>query len=74
MKAKFESLALERQILEQGTPATYCPDSNRIERVWQDFHANVTRNHRCKTMSHLLSNARRYLESYQWRRVCGAAR
>src|SRR6185312_7567813 len=24
----------------------YCPDANRIERVWQDLHANVTRNHR----------------------------
>lgn len=46
----------------------YCPDANRIERVWQDFHANVTRNHRCKSMTHLLSNARRYLESYRWRR------
>ena len=49
----------------------YCPDANRIERVWQDFHANVTRNHRCKTMNHLLANARRYLDSYRWRR--GAA-
>ena len=47
----------------------YCPDANRIERVWQDFHANVTRNHRCKTMNHLLSNARRYLENYRWRRA-----
>lgn len=47
----------------------YCPDANRIERVWQDFHANVTRNHRCKTMNHLLANARRYLDSYQWRRA-----
>lgn len=46
----------------------YCPDANRIERVWQDFHANVTRNHRCKTMRHLLANARRYLDSYRWRR------
>lgn len=46
----------------------YCPDANRIERVWQDFHANVTRNHRCKTMNHLLSNARRYLDGYRWRR------
>ena len=46
----------------------YCPDANRIERVWQDFHANVTRNHRCKTMNHLLANARRYLDSYQSRR------
>jgi transposase len=24
----------------------YCPDDNRIERVWQDLHANVTQNHR----------------------------
>lgn len=46
----------------------YCPDANRIERVWQDFHANVTRNHRCKTMNHLLANARQYLNSYRWRR------
>jgi len=46
----------------------YCPDANRIERVWQDFHANVTRNHRCKTMPQLLANARRYLDGYRWRR------
>ena len=51
----------------------YCPDANRIERVWQDFHANVTRTHRCKTMNHLLANARRNLESYRWRRVAGAS-
>jgi transposase len=24
----------------------YCPDENKIERVWLDLHANVTRNHR----------------------------
>jgi len=24
----------------------YCPQENRIERVWLDLHANVTRNHR----------------------------
>jgi transposase len=46
----------------------YCPDANRIERVWQDLHANVTRNHRCKTMKHLLTNARRYLDAYVWSR------
>jgi transposase len=51
----------------------YCPDANRIERVWQDLHANVTRNHRCKTMNHLLANARRYLIAYVWRRVTGIA-
>ena len=49
----------------------YCPDANRIERVWQDLHANVTRNHRCKTMNLLLANARRYLTNYIWRRVTG---
>jgi transposase len=48
---------------------TYCPDANRIERVWQDLHANVTRNHRCKTMERLLGNARRYLDGYVWKRV-----
>jgi len=25
----------------------YCPDYNRIERVWQDLHSHVTRNHQC---------------------------
>ena len=49
----------------------YCPDANRIERVWQDLHANVTRNHRCKTMNQLLANARRYLTAYVWRRATG---
>jgi transposase len=51
----------------------YCPDANRIERVWQDLHANVTRNHRCKTMRRLLANARSYLTTYVWRRVTGVA-
>jgi transposase len=47
----------------------YCPDANRIERVWQDFHANVTRNHRCRTMNQLLDNARHYVDTYVWRRT-----
>jgi len=51
----------------------YCPDANRIERVWQDLHANVTRNHRCKAMPLLLANARRYLNGYVWRRATGSA-
>jgi transposase len=49
----------------------YCPDANRIERVWQDLHANVTRNHRCKTMKQLLSNAHTYLTGYIWRIATG---
>ena len=49
----------------------YCPDANRIERVWQDLHANVTRNHRCKSLPQLLHNAKRYLDGYVWRHVTG---
>jgi transposase len=39
----------------------YCPDENRIERVWLDLHANVTRNHQCKTMDELMAEVRYWL-------------
>jgi transposase len=52
----------------------YCPDSNRIERVWEDLHANVTRNHRCRTMAPLLTNARRFVDDYRWRKDAKARR
>jgi len=39
----------------------YCPDHNRIERVWQDLHANVTRNHQCPGMTELMREVRYYL-------------
>jgi len=39
----------------------YSPDHNRIERVWQDLHANVTRNHRCPDMVTLMREVRYYL-------------
>jgi len=39
----------------------YCPDHNKIERVWKDLHANVTRNHRCRGMKHLMQEVRYYL-------------
>jgi transposase len=51
----------------------YCPDANRIERVWQDLHANVTRNHRCKDMNELLANCRQYLQTYRAGSVTGSA-
>ena len=69
-KATLEALG-GRIVLHFLPP--YCPDANRIERVWQDLHANVTRNHRCKTMNELLSKARRYVTAYVWRRVTGSA-
>jgi transposase len=40
----------------------YCPDHNRIERVWRDLHENVTRNHQCRTMKELMG------EVYHWLR------
>jgi transposase len=40
----------------------YCPDDNRIERcVWRELHANVTRNHRCRTITELMQEVRNYL-------------
>lgn len=42
----------------------YCPDHNKIERTWQDLHANVTRNHRCATMKQLMRNVRWFLRNY----------
>jgi len=39
----------------------YCPDENRIERVWKDLHDNVTRNHRCRSMAELIENVLCYL-------------
>lgn len=39
----------------------YCPNDNKIERVWQDLHANVTRNHRCVNMTSLMIEVRYFL-------------
>jgi len=48
----------------------YCPDHNRIERLWQDMHANVTRNHRCKTMLELLQRVFSFLVDYNFPEHC----
>jgi transposase len=39
----------------------YSPTHNRIERLWRELHANVTRNHRCRTLSELLDNVESFL-------------
>lgn len=39
----------------------YCPDHNRIERLWKDLHDNVTRNHHCRSLNELLPKVRSYL-------------
>jgi transposase len=39
----------------------YGPDHNRIERIWEDLHDNVTRNHRCAAMEDLMADVQSYL-------------
>jgi len=39
----------------------YCPEHNDIERLWREVHANVTRNHRCRTIEDLLRRVIWYL-------------
>jgi transposase len=39
----------------------YSPQGNKIERMWLDLHANVTRNHRCVDMEQLMRNVSHYL-------------
>jgi transposase len=45
----------------------YCPEGNKIERVWQDLHANVTRNHSCPDMRALMCEVRLWLQRYNRR-------
>jgi transposase len=41
----------------------YCPEENRIERLWKDVHDSVTRNHRCRDLQELLDRVCTYLAS-----------
>lgn len=36
----------------------YCPNENKIERLWKDLHSEVTRNHNCEAMTALMRNVR----------------
>lgn len=67
-KTEAKLAALDGRVVLHFLPP-YCPDANRIERVWQDLHANVTRNHRCSTMTALLDNVRNYVDAYRWHRT-----
>jgi transposase len=40
----------------------YCPQANRIERVWLDLHAEVTRNHRHRTMHELMADVHAWID------------
>ena len=53
----------------------YSPDENKIERLWRELHANVTRNHRCRTMAALMRNVRAWIarESRRRRRTVASS-
>jgi putative transposase len=44
----------------------YCPEHNKIERVWEDLHSEVTRNHTCPTRDDLMIEVRLYLLRRYW--------
>jgi transposase len=46
----------------------YSPEHNRIERTWRDLHGNVTRNHRCASMTELMRRVRDWLRREAKRR------
>lgn len=56
-----EWLAEHGQRLRLHFLPPYCPEGNKIERLWLDVHANVTRNHRCRTIGELVDKLIEYL-------------
>jgi len=46
----------------------YCPKHNKIERLWRDLHARITRNHTCKTIEELMTHAADFLNTL-WRQA-----
>ena len=43
----------------------YCPFQNRIELLWKELHANVTRNHTCPTIDELARRVHHFLTTAQ---------
>ena len=62
-RRSFEASNAERFRLHFLPP--YSPNDNKIEMVWKDLHANVTRTHRCTSIEQLTREARAYLRRRQ---------
>ena len=43
----------------------YCPLENRIEMLWKELHANITRNHTCTTIDELARRVDHFLATAQ---------
>jgi len=56
-----KSSCVSMAISSACTPAPLLPGHNDIERLWREVHANVTRNHRCRTIEDLLRRVIWYL-------------
>jgi len=53
----------------------YCPDHNRIERLWLDLHANVTRNHKHATLVGLCTEVAAFLDHISpWQHAANQSR
>ena len=52
----------------------YCPNENRIERVWLDLHANVTRNHTRRCLRWLMDDVRKWIRRRNANVVASARR
>ena len=69
--SKITQLALARyggRIVLHFLPP-YCPNENKIERLWKDLHSEVTRNHNCSTMTPLMRNVRYFIRKRSVRRT-----
>ena len=42
----------------------YCPNENRIERLWKDLHDEVTRNHRHPKLEYLMNDVWAFVKRY----------
>jgi transposase len=47
----------------------YCPEHNPVERLWLELHANVTRNHSCRSIDGLMTQVRNFLRREVRRRI-----
>jgi transposase len=59
MVQKFLTVFSKKIVLHFLPP--YCPESNPIEKLWKQFHDNVTRNHTCKNIDELLTKSEAFL-------------
>lgn len=69
--SNITQLALEcfaRRVVVHFLPP-YCPQANKIERVWKDLHEQVTRNHRCRSMNELMNNVWKFIRRRNGTRI-----